>query len=144
MDAFISVDTQSIRPRVFLYPLVGWILMAVMAALNGGFREIVLIPRVGDYPGHLASTGLLITGILLVSFIFFSLTSVSYDPVELVLVCFFWTVLAVGFEFLVGNLEGTPLSVTLGQNNVLAGEVWIAVPITLLFSPIVFGWYLSL
>jgi len=26
---------------------------------------------------------------------------------------------------------------------VLAGQVWIAVPLTLLLSPLLFGWYLS-
>lgn len=144
MDPIISVDTQSIRPQTFLYPLIPWVLMAVIAVLNGGFREVVLIPRVGDYTGHLVSTGLLVSGIILVSFIYFRLISTTYAPIELVLVGFIWTVLTVGFEFLVGYIEGTPVSVTLGQYNVLAGEVWIAVPITLLFSPIVFGWYLSL
>ena len=50
-----------------------------------------------------------------------------------------WTVLTVGFEFLVGYLEGTPVSVTLEQYNVLAGQVWIAVPLTLLLAPVLFG-----
>ena len=52
--------------------------------------------------------------------------------------------LTVGFEFLVGYIEETPVSVTLGQYDVLAGQVWIAVPVTLLVSPLVFGWYLSI
>jgi hypothetical protein len=43
-----------------------------------------------------------------------------------------------------GVYEGTPISVTLGQYNVLAGQLWIAVPLTLLLSPLLFGWYLSL
>jgi len=45
--------------------------------------------------------------------------------------------------FVVGYVEGTPVSVTVGQYNVLAGQVWIVVPLTLLFSPLLFGWYLS-
>lgn len=48
-------------------------------------------------------------------------------------------ILTVGFEFLVGNVEGTPVSVTLGQYDVLAGQVWIAVPITLFVAPLLFG-----
>ena len=54
-----------------------------------------------------------------------------------------WTGLTVAFEFPVGYVEGTPVSVTLGQYNVLAGQVWIAVPVALLISPLLFGWYLS-
>ena len=58
---------------------------------------------------------------------------------ELLLVGVVWTVLTVGFEFLVGYAEGTPVGVTLGQYDVLAGQVWLFVPLTLLVAPVVFG-----
>lgn len=143
MSVLATLGSQPIRPRVFLYPLGVWVLMAVVAILNGGFREVVLIPRIGDYPGHVLSTALLVAAILLVSFVYFRWTSVEYSHAELVLVGLLWTVLTVGFEFVVGYVEGTPVSVTLGQYNVLAGQVWIAVPLTLLLSPLLFGWYLA-
>lgn len=143
MSTLTALDTQPLRPRVFLYPLGIWVLMAVVAILNGGFREIVLIPRVGDYIGHVLSTALLVAAILVISFIYFRWTSIGYSQVELLLVGVLWTVLTVGFEFVVGYVEGTPISVTLGQYDVLAGQVWIAVPLTLLVSPLLFGWYLS-
>lgn len=143
MSPLLGGGTQSIRIDVFLYPLGIWVVMAVVAVLNGGFREVILIPRVGDYLGHVLSTALLVAAILLVSFAYFQRTPIEYSTLELVLVGIFWTVLTVGFEFLVGYVEGTPVSVTLGQYNVLAGQVWIAVPLTLLLSPLLFGWYLS-
>jgi hypothetical protein len=138
-----TVDTGSLRLSVFLAPLGVWALMAVVAVLNGGFREVVLIPRVGDYPGHVLSTALLVAAIAGISFAYFRLTATEYRFGELMLVGVLWTVLTVGFEFLVGSVEGTPVSVTLGQYNVLAGQVWVAVPLTLLSSPLLFGWYLS-
>ncbi|SEV94016.1 hypothetical protein SAMN05216285_1163 [Natrinema salifodinae] len=138
-----SLSEQSIRPYAFLYPLGGWIVMAVVAILNGGFREVVLIPRVGEYVGHIVSTALLVVAILTISFVYFSETSIEYARAELGLIGILWTVLTVGFEFGVGYVEGTPVSTTIGQYNVLAGRVWIAVPITLLFAPLLFGWYLS-
>lgn len=138
-----TADSASIRPQVFLYPLGVWVLMAVVAVLNGGFREIVLIPRVGEYPGHVLSTALLVSAILVISFGYFRMTAIGYTRVELVVIGALWTTLTVGFEFLVGYLENTPVSVTLGQYNVLAGQVWVAVPVTLLVSPLLFGWYLS-
>lgn len=143
MGTVLGAEVESIRLNVFLYPLGVWVVMAVIAVLNGGFREIVLIPRVGDYTGHVLSTGLLVAAILLISAVYFSWTSIDYGQSELILVGILWTVLTVGFEFIVGYVEGTPVSVTLGQYNVLAGEVWIAVPITLLISPLLFGRYLS-
>lgn len=136
-------EAQSIRLGVLLYSLGVWVLMAIVAILNGGFREVVLIPRVGDYPGHVLSTALLVVVILIVSFVYFWWTPIEYTQVELLLVGILWTVLTVGFEFLVGYVEGTPISVTLGQYDVFAGQVWIAVPLTLLVSPLLFGWYLS-
>jgi hypothetical protein len=117
--------------------------MAMLAVLNGGFREVVLIPRIGAYPGHLVSTGLLVAGILAVAGLFFTRTGVEYPPTQLAVIGTVWVILTVGFEFLVGAVEGTPVSITLGQYNVLAGQVWIAVPITLFVAPLLFGWLLS-
>jgi hypothetical protein len=142
MDPVGTAGGPAIRPAVFMAPLGVWILLAVVAVLNGGVREAVLIPRVGEDIGHLLSTALLVLAILLLSGLYFGWTSIEYTRVELLVVGACWTVLTVGFEFLVGYAEGTPVSVTLGQYDVMAGEVWIAVPITLFVSPILFGWYL--
>jgi hypothetical protein len=137
-----GVDAASLIPNVFLYPLGIWLIMAVVAVGNGGLRETVLIPRFGGYIGHVVSTALLVAAILFISFAYFSRTPIDYAQAELVFVGVLWTVLTVGFEFIVGYVEGTPVSVTLGQYNIFAGQVWIAVPITLLISPLLFGWYL--
>ncbi|WP_418285323.1 hypothetical protein [Halorubrum sp. DTA46] len=139
MNLLSVAVTETIRPRAFLAPLGVWLLMALVAVANGGFREVVLIPRVGEYPGHVASTALLVAAILAIAFAFFSRTSVAYGTAELVAIGVGWTLLTVGFEFLVGRLEGTPVSVTIGQYDVLAGQVWIAVPLTLLIAPLLFG-----
>ncbi|WP_435146588.1 hypothetical protein [Halobaculum sp. P14] len=143
MGTVLGVEGDPIRLNVLLYPLGVWVVMAGLAVANGGLREKVLIPRVGDYAGHVLSTALLVAAILLVSGVYFSWTSIGYTRSELVLVGVVWTVLTVGFEFAVGYVEGTPVSVTLGQYDVLAGQVWIAVPVALLVSPLLFGWYFS-
>lgn len=143
MDSQIALDLRAIRPRVLLAPLGVWVVMAVVAVLNGGFREVLLIPRIGEYPGHVLSTALLVLAILGISLLYFRGTAIEYRYIELLVIGFGWTVLTVGFEFLVGYLEETPVSVTLGQYDVFAGQVWIAVPITLLVSPLLFGWYLA-
>ncbi|MFB6091269.1 MAG: hypothetical protein ABEJ97_09450 [Halobellus sp.] len=132
----------SIPAPALLYPLGLWVAMAVLAVANGALRELVLIPRIGDYPGHVLSTAILVTAILVVSGAFFATTTVEYAPAELLAIGAGWTVLTVGFEFLVGHLEGTPVSETLAQYDVLAGQVWVLVPLALLFSPLVFGWLL--
>ncbi|WP_049985575.1 hypothetical protein [Halobellus rufus] len=138
-----STALQSIRASAFLYPLGVWVVMAVLAVANGIFRELVLIPRTGEYPGHVVSTLLLVAAILAVSGLYFANAPVDYGRGELLLVGVGWTLLTVGFEFLVGHVEGTPVSETVGQYDVFAGQVWILVPLTLLLAPLLFGWLLQ-
>ena len=38
MSLLTALWDQSVRPGVFAYPLGLWVLMAVVAVLNGGFR----------------------------------------------------------------------------------------------------------
>ncbi|WP_336035013.1 hypothetical protein [Halobacterium yunchengense] len=138
-SAVASVDARTVRPAVLLAPLGVWLVLAVLAVANGVFRETVLVPRVGEYPGHVVSTLLLVAVVLAVSAAFFATTDTAYATVELAAVGVAWTLLTVGFEFLVGAVEGTPVSVTLGQYDVFAGQVWILVPLALLAAPLVFG-----
>lgn len=137
------IGDHSTRLSAFLYPLGIWVLMAVVAVGNGIFRELVIIPSLGEYQGHVLSTLLLVGAILVITFGFFTLTSLEYTFAEVVLIGTMWTVFTVGFEFLVGYIEGTPPAVTIGQYDVFSGQIWILVPITLFLSPIVFGWYVS-
>lgn len=123
-----------------VYPLGLWLVMAVLAVINGGMREVLLIPRIGERRGHVISTAVLVIVILVVSGLFFATTDIDYTRGELFLIGLGWTVLTVGFEFLVGHLEGTPPAETVAQYDVRQGHVWIAVPVTLLASPLLFGW----
>ena len=134
-----TTGARSIRASVLAQPLGLWTLMAVVAVLNGGLRETVIVPRVGEYLGHVVSTALLVAAILAVAYLYFSRTSIEYVRAELLAVGVCWVVLTVGFEFLVGYVEGTPVSVTLGQYDVLAGQLWILVPLALLVAPLLFG-----
>lgn len=136
-------DIQFMRASVFVYPLGLWVVMAVVAVVNGVFREAMLIPRIGEYTGHVVSTALLITAILVLSYLYFTRSAIDYTRAELLLVGVIWVVLTVGFEFLVGYLEGIPVSETLAQYDVFAGHVWIFVPLTLLVAPLLFGSYLT-
>lgn len=132
-------NPEPVRTSRVLRSLGPWALMAVVAVANGVFRETVLIPRTGEYVGHVLSTGLLASAIAVISYAFFRTTDAEYTRAELLIVGTGWTALTVGFEFLVGYVEGTPVSVTLGQYDVFAGQVWILVPLTLFVTPLVFG-----
>lgn len=122
-----------------LYPLVVWIGMAGIAVINGIIRELILVPRVGDQLGHIVSTVFLAGVIRLITYLFFSWITVSYSNNQLLLMGVGWSVLTIGFEFIVGFLEGSPPSVVLAQYDVFSGSTWVIVPITLLVAPFVFG-----
>lgn len=126
-------------PIAVVAPLGLWGVMAVVAVVNGVLRETYIVPRTGSQTGHLISTALLVLAILVLVGLFFSRTTIPYSLADRIVIGVGWTVLTVGFDFLVGYLEGTPMSVTLEQYNVLAGQVWIAVPLTLLLAPVLFG-----
>lgn len=136
-------NRQSVRISAFVYPLGLWVVMAVVAVINGIFRELVLIPRIGEYPGHVLSTAILILAILTLSVLYFSRSTADYTRAELLLVGIVWVALTVGFEFLVGYAEGIPVSETIAQYDVLAGQVWIFVPLTLLVAPSLVYTYLG-
>ncbi|WP_435119603.1 hypothetical protein [Halolamina sp. C58] len=138
-----TTTLQTVRPAVMLQPLAVWLVMAVVAVGNGVFRETVLIPRMDEYTAHVLSTAMLVLAILAVSAAYFGWSETAFTRAELLLIGAVWTLLTVGFEFLVGYAEGTPVSVTIGQYDVFAGQVWIAVPLTLLFAPLLFGWWLA-
>ncbi len=125
--------------RKVLYPVLIWIGMAGLAVINGIFRETIIIPRTGDQIGHIVSTVLLIAGIVLVTYLFFSRVGLDYSKNQLVGIGVGWCLLTIGFEFVIGFLEGAPPRVVLEQYNVLSGSIWVFVPITLLLVPIVFG-----
>jgi hypothetical protein len=134
-----STPLATVRPGVFLAPLGVWVLLAVLAVANGVFRETVLIPRMDGHDAHVLSTAILVAVILAVAFGFFARSGTAFSDAELVAIGVVWTLLTVGFEFLVGYAEGTPVSTTIGQYDVTAGQVWIAVPIVLLLAPYLFG-----
>lgn len=136
------MGSDPVRPHAFLGPLALWVLMAIVAVINGGLREALLIPAVGEYPGHVLSTAVLVLAIAILAYLYFTRSALERTRLELLLIGVTWTVLTVGFEFLVGYVEGTPVAVTIGQYDVLAGQVWILVPLTLLLAPLAFGWYL--
>ena len=135
MTATSTNDSRSIRARGFIYPLGLWVVMAVVAVINGGLREMILIPRIGADAGHVLSTGILIAVILVLTYSYFTRTTITYTRGELLLVGVIWVILTVGFEFLIGYIAGIPVSEIIAQYDVFAGHVWIFVPLTLLVAP---------
>jgi len=115
--------------------IVIWIAIAILAVLNGVFREGVLKPKLGDRTAHVLSTLSLSAIIFLVTFS--SRAWIGIDSLELAWTLgAAWVAMTLAFEFLAGHYAfGNPWSKILADYRVDRGRVWLLVPICTLFAP---------
>lgn len=114
-----------------------WLLMIPVAILNGGFREAVLVPAVGDLRGHQLSV---LTG----SVAFFALVYTMlhrdvprYTDRWLLGLGGVWVVATIVFEFIFGHwVMGHTWSYLLADYNVFAGRLWPVVLAAVAIAPL--------
>lgn len=112
-----------------------WGLLLVIAILNGGLREGVLVPRIGPAAGHVAST-------LLLSLLILGATRLTSpwlalpDARTALLVGVGWLLLTLAFEFLGGHfLFHRPWSTLLADYDLSRWRIWILVLIVTAIAP---------
>ncbi|HMS55819.1 MAG TPA: hypothetical protein PKA27_10495 [Fimbriimonadaceae bacterium] len=111
-----------------------WLAFAVMAVVNGGFREAILKPRIGEAMAHVVSTILLTLTILGVTFIFIPWIQPSTLS-EAWLIGAVWCTATLAFEFLAGHyVFGNPWEKFIADYKPANGRVWVLVPLTILVS----------
>lgn len=112
-----------------------WCAIVPIAIANGAVREILIVPATGPAPGHVISTMMLSSAILLVSW----LTIGWMRPASLrdaARIGASWLALTLAFEFLAGHyIFGTTWDRLLADYNLAEGRVWILVPITTALAP---------
>lgn len=118
-----------------LLPVIGvWLILMVIGILNGAFRILVLQPKLGPYPAHLASSLLLAILILAATFIFVRRS--VYSKGELLLIGAIWLGLTILFEFGFGHyVMGHPWEKLLADYNILKGRLWSLALATILLAP---------
>lgn len=113
-----------------------WLLLLLLAVMNGAFREGVLNRALGPQVGHVASTALLATMILLLAWLSTGWIEVRTER-DAWVVGVLWAALVLAFEFLAGHfLFGRSWGYLLADYNVLRGRVWICIPIVTLMAPL--------
>lgn len=114
-----------------------WVLILVLANLNGAVRELWLIPRVGDVPGRVVSTLVLSGLVLLLTWLMIGWIR-PVRPGDALRVGVFWLALTLGFEFLVGHyVFGKSWAVLLEDYDVARGRIWILVLVVVVVAPLV-------
>jgi hypothetical protein len=115
--------------------IAAWLGMMALAVLNGIARDKLYGPRVGDLAAHQFSTAILL---LLFGAYFHVLQHLwpITSSAEAWIIGVAWLVMTLLFETALGRLVARePWSKLLADYNLLAGRVWILVPIWVLIGP---------
>jgi hypothetical protein len=119
-----------------LRSLVVWCAFVVLAVINGGFREAVLTPWLGEHESHVIGTITLCTAILIVTWLTINWMRPAKST-DALLIGGVWVLMTVGFEFLVGHyVFGTSWTRLLADYDLVGGRVWLLVLATSAFAPL--------
>jgi hypothetical protein len=117
-----------------------WIVLLILAVLNGALREAFISPRLGEPAGHVISTGILCATIFLVAWLSIPWIEVRSGR-DVLLIGIQWVVLTVAFEFLAGHyLFGNSWDRLLADYNVFRGRIWVFVLVANLLAPLWAFW----
>jgi len=115
--------------------LLIWSGLLVLAIANGGFREAVLVPKLGLGLARAIST-ILLSALILV---FGWAVTPWIGPATLQdawVIGALWVTLTLAFEFLGGHfLFGKPWPELLADYNVFEGRIWVMVLVVTMLTP---------
>jgi hypothetical protein len=133
----LTVDEQS---SMLFKAFIIWILLLILAVLNGAIRDLFISPRLGEQAGHVISTVILCATIFLVAWL--SIRWIGADSGRnALLVGIQWVLLTIAFEFLAGHyLFGHTWERLLADYNLFRGRVWVFVLATNLLAPLGAFW----
>lgn len=120
---------------MLLRAVVTWFVLMGLAIANGAFREAILTPRLGAAKGHIVSTVILcaLIGVITWAVMPWINPPSASDALSVGAV---WLALTLAFEFGFGHFVAhKPWSELFADYNLLAGRVWIFIPIVVLVAP---------
>jgi len=116
-----------------------WIIILVLAIINGGFRESVLIPKLGKRSGLLISGLILSVLILIVTYLTLPWFNIHRNS-ELIVVGCGWLFLTLMFEFSFGLFRGLSFQKIFEAYIFKDGNIWPLVLLVTAFAPLIAGW----
>jgi len=116
---------------------VVWFLLLFLAVMNGGLRNTVLTPRLGEFGGHITSTILLCAAMLVVTWLTIGWIRPATSSDALV-IGGGWVLMTIAFEFLAGHyVLGGPWDRLLADYDLFGGRIWLLVLATSAFAPLI-------
>jgi len=83
--------------RIFIRVFCMWFVFVILAIINGVFRNSVITPNMGEYAGHVISTIILSSSILIGTFLFLKNIKIEYTGTNLLSIGGFWLILTMTF-----------------------------------------------
>ena len=121
---------------MFFRAFVVWVVLLVLAVVNGAAREAWLVPRIGGSAGHAVSSLSLSAGIGLLSW----LTIGWINPAstrDAFLIGLVWLSLTLAFEFLAGHyVFRKPWNELFADYDIVSGRIWVLVLVTTMVAPL--------
>jgi hypothetical protein len=111
-----------------------WVVILVLAIINGTFREAVLIPKLGGSSGLFLSGLLLSLLILAATYLLLPWLGIRRSG-QLLLIGVCWLALTLVFEFSFGLLRGKALPEILGAYTFKGGNIWSVVLVVTAVAP---------
>ncbi len=122
-----------------IYKSIGiWLIIMLIANVNGAFREFVLKRFLGMKARHLVSTLMLLVFFWVIAYLFVKIQAPRYELHYFILVGVIWLFLTLSFEFGFGHyMANHPWSELWAEYDITSGKIWILVPISTLLAPII-------
>ena len=117
-----------------------WLFVALAAMMNGMFRSLFLVPRLGDHAAHVLSVLMMMILVLLLSSVLVNRFLREYGNGDLFLIGFLWTAMSVSVDFLFEYfVMDVPWRVILRDYNLFSGRIWLLVLATEFIGP----WFMA-
>ena len=114
---------------------LAWMVLSVVAILNGILRNAFISPKIGELGGHVVSTMLLCALIILVTLSLIKWLGPNSKR-DVIAIGLFWLLMTVAFEFLAGHyLFGHPWNRLFADYNMAKGRIWALVLIATFVAP---------
>lgn len=117
-----------------------WLFVAIAASMNGMFRSLFLVPRIGEHTSHVLSVLMLMIVVLLSSSVLVNKLLRNYDNADLFIIGSFWAALTVSVDCMFEHyVLDIPWRSILSDYNLLSGRIWIMVLATEIIGP----WFMA-
>jgi uncharacterized protein YneF (UPF0154 family) len=126
-----------------LYGLLAWVVLLIVAIINGAVRNTFYTNKIGDLRAHQLSSFIYALLILLVTYFFLVLVPVEYNLYDLEILGLIWVIMTIIVEFILGHfIMKKPWKKLLDDYNLLKGRIWIMVLLIMLSAPYMVNYYL--